>query len=449
MQTLTDRRRWNEDGSLGSDSEVPKDRLWQGMRRAIYPACPHVSVAVRDCILVPMTRRILYVEGNRDGTIGGSYFSLLFLVTGLDRSRYEPIVVFHAENALISRFRSAGIDTRVCPPGQPVTVDFPLGRWVAKAANFFKGFIMEPVQLARMLRAEKIDIVHLNNSIVTNHVWMLAALLARVACVTHERGINPSFTMRARLLARRLEAIICISGAVHANFIRAELGMLRLKTIPNGLDPRQMKVTRSPHDVCNELGVNPSSRLVGIVGNLRQWKGQEIVIRALHRLRAEHDDVVCLIIGDTDPANLRYRDQIDRLLQDLGLTERVVFTGYRSNVADYLNALEILVHASLAPEPFGRVLLEGMALRKPIVASRGGAVPEIVIDGTTGLLFTPGSDLELAARLSELLDDRSRGVAMGEAGYDRLVADFSIDRNVVDTSSLYDRIMAKKRPACA
>ena len=112
-------------------------------------------------------------------------------------------------------------------------------------------------------------------------------------------------------------------------------------------------------------------------------------------------------------------------------------TGYRSDVADCVNALDVMIHASTDPEPFGRVLLEGMALRKPLVASRGGAVPEIVVDGETGLLFEPGDADDLDHALGDLVGNTGRRNRMGEAGYRRLIDEFGLDRNVERTQNLY------------
>jgi glycosyltransferase involved in cell wall biosynthesis len=403
-----------------------------------------VEAASRCQPCAPRPRKVLYVEGNLDGTIGGSFFSLLFLVTGLDRKLYLPVVVFYARNPLLDRFKQAGIDTRVIVPRRPITLRSLAGRWISKAANFIKGFVVEPLQIACLLRREGIDIVHLNNSITSNHVWMLAARFARVACVSHERGINASFSGRSRWLGRGLDAVICISGAVQDNFARAGLYDLKLNTIYNGLDPEEMAPRRSRDEICQELGVDSAKRFVGIVGNVRHWKGQEVVIRALSRLGSKFDDVVCLIIGDADSANQQYRDHITNTLNELGLGGRVVITGYKVRVADYISVLEVLIHASVMPEPFGRVLLEGMALRKPIVASRGGAVPEVVVHEVTGLLFSPGNHDDLAASLERLLDDPEGAAAMGVAGYERLMAEFSIEQNVRATESLYERVLESR-----
>lgn len=389
----------------------------------------------------PTPKRILYVEGNVDGTIGGSFFSLFFLVRGLDRTRYEPIVVFAKDNALIPTYRQSGIDTRVMAPMPPAVGEGRWGRLAAKATNFHRGFVAEPRRLARMLRTEHIALIHLNNSIVTNHVWMMAARWAGIPCITHERGINEVFPRRARWLGERLDAVVCISDAVRENFVARGLGHLRLTTISNALDPSDMCVSCEPSVIFEEFGLPPTNRLVGIVGNVKEWKGQEVVVRAMARVSERYPDLACLLIGDSSQSSLAYRSHVERLIAELKLTSRVFLTGYRANVPDYVNALDVLVHASIQPEPFGRVVLEGMALRKPVIGARGGGVPEIIQHGKTGLLYTPGSDAELADCLGRLVGDEELRRSMGEAGYQRLVSEFSIDRNVLLTQQLYDSLL--------
>ena len=388
------------------------------------------------------TVRVLYVEGNTDGTIGGSFYSLLFLVKGLDKSLYDPIFMHSTANEIIPKFEAAGARVLVRPLARPVRLTWPGGRWIAKAANFWLGWIGEPVKLALLLRREQVALVHLNNSILRNHPWMVAARLCALPCITHERGINPAYSAAARLLARGLAAVICISTAVRDNFSAVGVNAVRMVTIPNGLDPQEMVVTTPPAAILDEFALAPDTPVVGIVGNIRRWKGQHVVVRAMDLLRASAPRTVCLVIGNFSEEERDYRDELVKMIADLNLQERVIVTGYRPNVADYVNAVQVLIHASVSPEPFGRVLLEAMALAKPIAASRGGAVPEIVDDGVTGLLFTPGSSEELSDALSTLLRDPGRRAAMGAAGYTRLVREFGIDTNVTRTQDLYASVLS-------
>lgn len=387
-------------------------------------------------------RRVLYVEGNVDATVGGSYYSLLFLVSGLDRTRYDPIVVFAAGNDLLPQFHARGIRTIVRPLLSPVAIGTRFGRYVSRPVNFARGWVIEPFRLAALLRREQVSLVHLNNSIIKNHAWMIASLLAGIPCITHERGINQRFLTRAVVLARSLKAIICISSAVQENFRSLGLGGLPLVTVHNALDPSEMRITRSRADICAELGLPVERRLVGMIGNIKEWKGQEVVVRAMAQIRERFPNVTCLLIGDTSAADLEYRARLDAMIKEFDLDDRVRITGYRKDVPNYINALDIQIHASIEPEPFGRVLLEGMALAKPLVASDGGAVPEIVVDGQTGLIFQSGNADALAACLSDLLASPTVAQTMGQAGHRRLLQDFSIEQHVSQVQSIYARLIA-------
>lgn len=386
-------------------------------------------------------RRIVYVEGNIDGTIGGSFYSLLFLIKGLDKSRFAPTVVFSLPNALIPRYEAAGARVIVRPNAQPVQVSGAIGRMFSRVANFMLAFVIEPWRLSRLCRAEKFDLVHLNNSVTGNLPWMLGAWWANTPCITHERGINPRVSTRVRFCSRFLTRVICISDAVRGTVESLRLRGPALVTIPNGLDPAEMRVTRPAADIHAELGIAPDRPVIGIIGNIKPWKGQEVVIRAVALLKRTTPDVLCLLIGDFGRDDLAYRPRITQLIDELGVRDNVLVTGYRANVADYVNTLRVVIHASVDPEPFGRVLLEAMALSKPLVASRGGAAPEIVAEGTTGLLFTPGDAEDLARQVERLMGDAAERERMGRAGYERLRDQFGIERNVRLTQDLYAQIL--------
>jgi glycosyltransferase involved in cell wall biosynthesis len=389
---------------------------------------------------------VLYVELNLDGTIGGSYFSLLYLVSGIDRARFEPRVIFASPNRLIPTFREAGVDARAFEPRQPWRATAPL-RPFARLVNFTTAkwhSLASTLRYWRLLRRERIDLLHLNNSFDTGAEWMMAAWLAGVPTVTHQRGLVRDRGRMVRWLARRLSAVICISAAVRRDVESAGIGAARLVTIFNGLDPQALRVTRGEQEIRAELGIPATTRLIGMVGNIQRWKGQHVVLRALASLGAQHPDLACILIGAVSPNNpedIAYQRELEAEIAALGLGRRVFLTGYRSDVPNYVNALEMLIHASVTPEPFGRVLLEGMAQHKPVIASRAGGAEEIIEHGISGLLYPPGDAPALAECIGGLLDDARRRREIGEAGYRRLLNVFGIRRNVTETELLYQSIL--------
>lgn len=397
--------------------------------------------------------RILFCEGNIDGTVGGSFFSLLYLVGGLDKTAYEPIVVFHNEHTLLPSYRAAGVETLIVPAYRPARLYDPeksgrMARLLAplmslaqKSVNLLLGFVGKGFSYASLMRRLDADLLHLNNSIIRNNDWMLGAWLAGVPCITHERGINTHYPRLSRLFARRLKAIICISGAVRSNLQSHGVNYGNLVTIYNGIDPSIVHADASVADIRRRHGLSPSTRIVGVVGNIKPWKGQETMVRALPMVLAKIPDAACLLVGDTSPADQSYLDRLKHLADELGVAERLHFTGYTRGVADYMNAMEAVIHTSIDDEPFGRVLIEAMALCKPVIGARGGAVPEIVEEGVTGFTFTPGDPVALAAKITELLANPAKAATMGQHGRLRLEKYFHIRSNIEQTENVYARIL--------
>ncbi|WP_218080012.1 glycosyltransferase [Anthocerotibacter panamensis] len=154
--------------------------------------------------------------------------------------------------------------------------------------------------------------------------------------------------------------------------------------------------------------------LVGLFSRLTHWKGQHVLLDALARLDARFHG---LLVGDALFAeDHRYLEQLRQQVHDLGLTQRVHFLGYRADARALMATCDALVHCSVLPEAFGRVVVEGMATGRPVVAVGAGGVPEILEDGRTGLLVPPNDALALALALARLQADPQQAQALGEAG---------------------------------
>ncbi len=395
---------------------------------------------------------ILYCEGNTDGTVGGSYFSLLYLVSGLDRRRYNPIVIFHNEHPILPRYHAAGITTLIVPAYRPITlllkvpttvrsIILPILKVVQKVLNFANGFIGRSFRYSRMLRNHNIDIVHLNNSVIRNNDWMFGALLSKVPCVTHERGINDHYPRLSRMLSRQLKAIICISDAVRGNLLKHAVGKNNLVTIYNGIDPSTVIVDIDREAILATYDIATDARVIGVVGNIKMWKGQETLVRALPAILQDVPGLVCLLVGATADSDQPYHNYLISLARELGVERHLRFTGYQMNVANFMNVMEVVVHTSIEPEPFGRVLIEAMSMGKPVIGARAGAVTEIVDEGKSGLTFLPGDVKSLAGALRHLLLRREEAHAMGRHGRARLEANFDIRTNICKTEALYEMLL--------
>jgi glycosyltransferase involved in cell wall biosynthesis len=394
-------------------------------------------------------RRILYCESSQDGTIGGSHTCLLNLVRGLDKSLYEPIVIFYEDHALIPQFQEVA-DTIVWREGLHRPVHWGLKketgsrgkRLAAKVVNGGR-FIGTILQYAGFLKERNISLIHLNNSITRHHEWMYAAFLAGVPCVVSERGL-PSYTAEDRLVARKLAMIVPMSRWIMNHMVAQGVAPGNIRVVYDGLPRENVHVPRMPEDIRKTYGIMPHQPMIGIVGNIRQWKGQEIVVRALIEVHKAVPDVICFFVGTATVMDQPYYEHLQRLLKDHGIEGQVRFTGYQPDPASFIRAFQVLIHASVSPEPFGMVVLEGMAQRRPVIGSRAGGVIEMIIEGETGFTFPPGDAEVLAKRIVELLRDPDRATKMGEAGYERLQRDFSLERYLESIHGVYEALLKKE-----
>ena len=406
-------------------------------------------------------KRILYIESNIDGTVGGSYFSLLFLIEGLDRNNYEPIVVFYQSNYLIPRYKKAGCKVLLIKKIKPFDVVclFPILKAIEnysilrflvlapfkifqKIFNYVFTFLVPSFKCWFLLKKEKIDLIHLNNTLGRPQEWILASIFTKSKVIAHQRGVNSVFPPQTLFWARHLRAIICISNAVKNNLLDHGFSKEILFKIYNGLDPDKFTVCRCEADVLKEFQIANGTPLIGIVGNIKEWKGQETVIRAVTYVKESYPNIRCFIVGDVSKNDLYYFNLLKAIVKDNNLQNNILFTGLRKDVPDLVNSFSVLIHASIRPEPFGRTLLEGMALRKPIISTRIGAPIEIVIDGETGILVSPGNAEELATAILKLLSTPILAEEMGKVGYERLLKEFSLRKNCEHTENLYDAILS-------
>ena len=395
--------------------------------------------------------RVLYCESNTDGTVGGSHYCLLHLVENLDRSDFAPTVVFYQEHALVARFRAAAetlILTRRNPlqwgissNGTPRSSVIQMAVIVRRAANFLKAArtVLDNVMF---LRRRGIGLVHLNNSITGHHEWMVAAAMAGVPCVVHERGLSESYSRLDRTLARRLALIIPMSRWIRDHMVSRGVSPDNIRIMYDGLDPDSRVATRRALDLRQQWGVHDDQRVVGIVGNVREWKGQETVVRAMIEVARTYPNVVCFIVGASTAADGPFEARLKRLIAEAGIGENVRFTGYQNDVPSFVNMMEFVIHASVQPEPFGMVVLEAMAQRKAVIGSRAGGVIEMLLEGETGYSFPPGDWRVLASLMVKLLSDANHAKQLGENGYHRLINSFTMKRYMSDLHEAYRAILA-------
>jgi glycosyltransferase involved in cell wall biosynthesis len=373
--------------------------------------------------------RVLFLD--HTAALGGGEIALLNLLTHFDRDQMTPVVAVFSDGPLVPRLRNAGIETLIFPLGEKVTGfrkdNLGSSGWaLVKAAASSIAFIW---QLASLIRRQRVQLVH-TNSLKSDLLGGIAARLAGVKVVWHVRDrIAEDYLPRRvvhvfRFLCRIIpHHIITISQATLRTIIpdpnkNAATRALAARTHVVYDGTPLVELARTPR------AINPL-QVVGLVGRLSRWKGQHIFLHAAALVLQQFKNVRFQIIGDALFSEQDYALEVKHLATTLNLHDHVEFTGFRSDVASLIAQLDILVHASITGEPFGQVVIEAMAAAKPVIATNGGGIPEIVVDRVTGILVPMGDAVQMADAILSLLHSPHEIVKMGNYGRARFLEKFT------------------------
>jgi glycosyltransferase involved in cell wall biosynthesis len=391
------------------------------------------------------TVRLLFVEASVGGVLGGSLTGILHLVRHLDRARFAPEVVLYEDKpAVVAGLVAAGVPVHVLP-GLPVpTPDGRrgvLGRALVRASDLVGVIGPRARALGALLRERRPALVYLANGVTANLDGVVAAARAGLPMICHEKGYRRVGPVE-RLAARRVDVCIGMTDDLVHHFQRLGMRPKRWVTIYDGIDCREF-APGGGAAVRAELGIPADAPVVGIVGHLQEWKGQRLVVEAVARVRHAHPELRCLVVGGVHRNGQQYADELRARIGQPDLAGHVTLTGERTDVAACLDAMDIAVRASIKPEPFGRVMIEAMALGRPVIAPREGGPLAIVVDGETGLLVTPRDVDALTTALGALVADPVRRRAMGRAARARVDAVFDIRHHVRAVEDLCDEVLGR------
>ncbi len=332
--------------------------------------------------------------------------------------RCQVVCLFEG-GLLVERFQSLGVPVRVCH--KKAGPDLAAVR-----------------RLRSYVRSHATDVLHTHNRTV-HYYAVLATLGSRPRAVvntSHGMGADSAKDRRERLFAfcaSRTDRIVAVSEMVRERMQRRGLPTDKLVVAYNGIEadsyPGPSAQARSR--LRAELGLPADARLLGTVGRLDRLKDPATLIRAFSRLQAERSDTALLIIGDG-----ALRSDLEELVAELRLGGNVRFLGDRDDVPELLAGLDLFAMSSLS-EGFSIALLEACASSLPIVATRVGGNPEIIIDGTNGLLVPSADPAALARAIQALLDDPVRARRLGAAGRKWVLEHATLDAMTARYAEIY------------
>ena len=387
--------------------------------------------------------RTLHVEVNEDGTVGGSHRALSDLVSTMDRSRYEPVVLYYQSNEYVERLRGHGLEVITFDDTREMELR---KRREMKGPRRALEFAASVKRRYDILKRHRIDLVHMNNSPWHGcDDWFPAARLRRIPFVASAMGWPPQAMSNHPVqawLVQNIDRILPVSQIMADVWEQAGVDTSHITVVHHGVnvDGVRARVRRTREDVHGEFEVPAGGVLVAMIGNVREWKGQHVVVESLPYVPAPiREKMVVVFAGAETERDKPYREHLNRRVEELGLGKQVRFIGFRNDVPDIMSAADVVVHASTHPEPGGIVVLESMALGTATVAAAVGGHTEVMIEGT-GLTFDTSRVDQLAACLTRLAKDQELRARLGAAAEKR-IREFSIERNAEETQQVYDELL--------
>ena len=383
-------------------------------------------------------RTVLFFD--HTARLGGAELALLHLLQQLDKKRFEPVAVLGGEGQLVKHLDASNIETHILPLADAVSNARKDGLGIQSLLRFgAAGEILAYCrELSAFIKKRRVELIH-TNSLKADIIGGVCAWLTNVPVVWHVHDrINPDYLPRHvagffRILCRVIPDFVVANSFATLDSLRLPNRMPRC-VIYEGIPPREAA---------------PKSGMalarIGLVGRLARWKGQHVFLAAAAQVRRRFPSARFQIIGSAMFGEEAYEREIRAQATDLNLDECVEFTGFRGDVPDLIDQLDVLVHASTTGEPFGQVITEGMIAGKPVVATRGGGVPEIVVHGETGLLVPMGDADAMAEAICALLENPERARLMGEAGRERALKHFTVDKTAPLLEAVFEGVLEEKK----
>lgn len=375
-----------------------------------------------------MKKRILILSNSY--FISGAEISLIEYLENIKHKYYDIFIAESNKNQILTQSLSKY---------QIIKLPF---KWFVYTHNPFKiiGYFLNILYVAIKLKdiviKKRIDIIY-SNSIKSQVYGLFLKLLTGKKIVWHVRD-NLKHGMFNFILIYYCDKILCNSNHIYRQVnTSAHKKILIYSGINTEYWSNQYKIKT---DLRKKLGLNSETLIVGQIGQITRWKNQLDFVRMANIILSSNKNVHFLIVGDDQSGEeTKYYKQLKNEITTLGLANNITLTGYNTNIREIYAQINILVHPAIN-EPFGRVLVEAMAMGKPVVAYNCGGPKEIIIDGETGYLVEPFDFIGLADKTIHLLENSKQRIQFGEAGRKRVVEILNLERYIGEMDEVFSNV---------
>ncbi len=376
---------------------------------------------------------------------GGAGWSLYYLIKHLNRNLFEPIVVIPEFGIFEKKYNDLKVKMVIAPklPERTAQQRFKRINILTKTlSNLINGIGMVQTifWLKSFIKKEQIDLLYANNMLVKS-IGAFSAKFAKKPCIIHIRNLHEKKLeiFFYKKIAKLSSVELIISNSTASSIPITKNISKKIKIIHNGIDIEEYSHI-SKGTLRNETKTK-NKIIIGYTGNIIPRKGLDILIKASAKVIQYRNDTVIVIIGRVPiGSNIDYQMKYSKLASDLGIANKIIFTGFKKDIRPYVQDMDILTLPS-RQEPFGRSIIEAMALGKPVVASNIGGIPEIITHGKDGFLC-PIEDIDaLAKSLDKLIKDKSLRLKIGKEAKATIKDRFNVKKLSTDIQDLIKQIL--------
>lgn len=393
--------------------------------------------------------KILYIDNAI--SYGGAIISISHLIRHLDKERFVPILISEIDKIALNHIISSGCNIyRIAHPVNYVHWMKITGRAALIKNNFLRKTFLYTCSFIRtflnsfyflhllgVFLKEKPDLIHINNGMEIEEANIIG-LVFNTKTIVHQRG-DSKISLFRKILLKKVDLFIAVSNHTKNNMISWGIPAGKIGVMYDPVvwkEPNTVKLKK-------KYKINDDDKCIGIFGRIVRWKGQKIFIEAAISILRKHHNVRAFIVGDHADSDKDYYNDIRNIVNGSGVGDRFYFTGYVPNVWDFYSLMDIVVHASVEPEPFGMVINEAMMYGATVIASNEGGPLDIIQNGVDGLLIKPRDPKLLADTIEMLLNDDKKRKEMSEKAKLKVKTNFDIKTYTTKIEKLYDELLNK------
>ena len=371
--------------------------------------------------------------------LGGAEVTLLTLLRNIDRSRFDVTVIVPSEGTFSRALGASGIPVSI--------VHLPMGLIRLKRGKAVRSLLLLLASLFSLqffilnlclyLKKNRFQLV-LTNTIKSHLYGSVAARLCSIPLIWRFHDIlSPSdfspFLIKCIALFGRLfpKKILAVSKVTRDHLAQNGIDRGKIDVIFNSVDPERLESTGGFKNIRGEYRLENGVRLVGCIGRIIPQKGQKVLLSAIHGVLQRYPDAVFLIVGDAFLKEEAYKKELLEFIEKSGMEKSARLTGFRTDIGNVIQSLDLVIFPSIAPEAFPLSVLEAMWLGKPVIASDIGGVKEIIEDGVTGALVEPNHPEQITEKILCLFNDPRICDGIGQRARESVKIKFSLKNYVL------------------